>query len=430
MRRMPSRPDELPIRIVVRDETLGRSRLTVFLRFLLALPHLVWLALWGVAASFAAIALWLGVVIEGKAPESIHDFVAGYLRYATHVAAYLFLAAGPFPGFRGVPGYPVDVDIDRPARQSRWSGLFRLVLALPAALMASALGGGLAWTALVGPYLLAAILVTGGGVAGSAAFLCWFAALATGKAPRGLRDLTAYALGYSAQSGGYALLLTGRYPTTDPAATPFSSLPDHPVRIAIRDDLGRPRLLVLFRLLLAVPHLVWLALWGTAAFFAVVGAWFAALVTGRVPAPLHRFLAAYVRYATHVVAFTALVGRTFPGFTGRAGSYEVDLELPGPEPQRRLTILGRLVLALPALLVANALGTALWVAAFLGWWYAIVRGRMPEGLRNLGASCLRYGGQAYSYLFLITERYPYASPALRRHVRREPLPSFFPGDTF
>jgi hypothetical protein len=424
-------PSELPIRIVVGDEALRRSRLTVFLRLLLALPHLVWLGLWGLAASFAAIALWLGVVIEGKAPESIHGFVAGYLRYATHVAAYVFLAADPFPGFRGAPGYPVDLEIDPPARQSRWSGLFRLVLALPAALMASALGGGLAWTALVGPYALAAILLTGGGVAGSAAFLTWFAALVTGRAPRGLRDLVAYSLGYSAQSGGYALLLTGRYPTADPsAAEPFAQLPEHPVRIAVPDDLGRPRLLVLFRLLLALPHLAWIALWGAAVVLALVAAWVVALVTGRVPSALHRFLGAYLRYTTHVFAFTTLVGRAFPGFTGRAGSYEVDLVLPGPEAQRRLSVLGRLALALPALVLANALGTALWVAAFLGWWYALVRGRMPAGFRNLGASCLRYSAQAYAYVFLVTERYPYAAPVLRSTLRREPLPAFLPGDTF
>ncbi len=52
------------------------------------------------------------------------------------------------------------------------------------------------------------------------------------------------------------------------------------------------------------------------------------------------------------------------------------------------------------------------VIAFLGWWYALVTGRMPEGLRNLGVSCLRYTAQTYSYLLLLTERYPDASPLL------------------
>jgi hypothetical protein len=38
-------------------------------------------------------------------------------------------------------------------------------------------------------------------------------ALATGRYPRGFRDLSAYCLRYQAQMYGYLLLLTDRYPT-------------------------------------------------------------------------------------------------------------------------------------------------------------------------------------------------------------------------
>jgi hypothetical protein len=37
---------------------------------------------------------------------------------------------------------------------------------------------------------------------------------------------------------------------------------------------------------------------------------------------------------------------------------------------------------------------------------------MPEGFRNLGASCLRYSAQTYAYFFLLTDRYPFACPVL------------------
>lgn len=423
------------IRLVVRDD-LRRSRLTVFLRLLLALPHLVWLALWGIAASVAAFVLWLAVLIEGTAPVAVHGFVAGYLRYATQLAAYVFLAANPFPGFRGAPGYPVDLEIAPPGRQSRWTALVRLVLVLPAAFLAAALGGGLAWAGVSGIYVFFVVIAATSGAAGAAGFLVWFAALVRGHAPRGLRDLTAYALGYNAQAAGYALLLTGRYPSSDPAlAETFSALPEHPVRIVVTDDLVRPRLLVLFRGLLVIPHLVWLVLWGLAVVPAAVVAWLVALVTGRVPSTLHRFLAAYARYAVHVTAFLTLVGRRFPGFTGRAGAYEIDLDLPDPAPQRRARTLVRLLLAVPAMIVANALGAVLWVVAFLGWWYGLVRGRMPEGLRNLGAMCLRYNGQVYAYLLLVTDAYPYAAPVLRDRPRA-PVPEPIeisgpvPGDAF
>ena len=418
-------PAARPIRLVLRDDDLRRSRLTVFFRLFLAIPHLVWLVLWGIAAQVVIFILWLAILIEGRAPEILHDFVAGYLRYTTHVGAYLLLAANPFPGFRGAPRYPVDVEIDPPARQSRWATLFRLLLVLPAVVIAGVLGGAFAVFSLGALYF--------NGVAGTAAFLVWFAALVRGRTPRGLRDLTTYALGYGAQAGGYLLLLTDRYPSSDPVLPePLPELPEHPIRIAVTDELERSRLTVFFRLFLAIPHLVWLMLWGIAVFFAVVAAWFVALVIGRVPSGLHRFLAAYVRYSTHVYAYLTIVGRKFPGFTGREGSFGIDLHIDPPGPQRRLLTLFRVFLAIPAFVVAGAVGNALWIVALLGWWVGVVFGRMPEGLRNLGASCLRYSAQTYAYLFLLTGRYPYASPVLEGRAEPvvEPLPAAVPGDAF
>jgi hypothetical protein len=426
-------PRQRPIRLAVRDDGLRRSRLTVFFRFLLVLPHLVWLLLWGIAASVAAFVLWLAILIEGRAPLGPHGFVAGYLRYATHVGAYLFIAANPFPGFRGSPGYAVDLEIDPPARQNRWTAAVRFVLALPALVLAAVLGSGLGWSGASGVYVVLAGLVSSTGVAGIAAFLVWCAALVRGRAPAGLRDLIAYALGYGAQAGGYLLLLTDRYPSSDPALLePVPRLPEHPVRIRVTDDLERSRITVLLRFFLALPHLVWLALWSFAAVFAVITAWFAALVSGQVPGVLHRFLASYVRYSTHVVAYLTIMGRKFPGFLGRAGSYGIDLEIEPPRPQSRWLTLFRLFVAIPAGLLAGALGNALWVAAFLAWWSALARGRMPEGLRNLGAVCLRYNAQTYAYLALLSDRYPYASPVLEgaRKPRETFPPYLLPGDPF
>jgi hypothetical protein len=416
-------PVHPPVRLVVHDDELRRSRLTVFFRLLLAIPHFVWFTLWGTAASIVSFILWLAILIEGKAPTSLHDFVSGYVRYATHLSAYLFLAANPYPGFRGRPGYPVDVEIDPPARQSRWSGLVRILLAIPAILLSSTLGAGFTWSASGGFYALFVALATSSGVAGAAAFFAWFAILVLGREPRGLRDVTAYALGYGAQTGAYALLLTGRYPNSDPAlAEHFTDLPEHPVQVVVTDDLGRPRLTVFFRLLLAIPHLIWITLWSVAVVLAAIAAWLVALVTGRVPSALHRFLAAYVRYATHVIAYLYLVGRRFPGFSGRAGSYGIDLEIEPPGRQSRWKTLFRFFLAFPALILASALGTVLFVVGFLGWWYALIRGRMPEGLRNLGASCLRYSAQTYAYLLLVTDRYPYGAPVLEGRRAPEPEP--------
>ncbi len=411
---------ERPIRLVVRDADLARRRLTVFFRLILAIPVFVWLLLWGLAAFVAAFVLWLGILINGEPPDGIHAFVAGYLRYWAHVSAYVFLAADPWPGFRGSTEYPVDLEIDPPTRQSRWKTLFRFFLALPVLVLASTLGG----TPGEGGWQLGGVNGQGhgsewrfwggvGGVAAVCAFLTWFAALARGRAPRGLRDLTAYSLSYAAQAAGYLLLLTDRYPTADPAqADPYAELPPHPVRLSVDDPLERSRLTVFFRLLLAIPHFVWLTLWAIAALFTVVAAWFAALVTGRVPSALHRFLAAFLRYGTHVYAYVTLVGARFPGFTGAEGSYGVDLRIAPPEHQSRWLTLFRLFLAVPAFFVSGALGGVLFLVAFLGWWYSLVTGRACAGLRDLGAVCLRYSVQTNAYFFLLTPRYPFASPLL------------------
>ena len=51
---------------------------------------------------------------------------------------------------------------------------------------------------------------------------------------------------------------------------------------------------------------------------------------------LHRFLAAYVRYAAHLVAYLTLAADPYPGFTGRPGSYPIDVEIdPSPGAQNR-----------------------------------------------------------------------------------------------
>lgn len=423
--------DRRSIRIVVRNADLHRSRPTVFFRLILAIPHFVWVTLWGLAAFVASFVNWLAVVINGEVPSSLHGFVEGYVRYATQVGAYVLLAANPYPGFRGAPGYDVDVEIDPPQRQSRWSGFFRLILAIPALFLATALGGGVtfgppagSWNQDTSTYDTYGA-VTLGGVASVAALLAWFYIVVRGQAPRGLRDLTTFALGYYAQAVGYLLLLTPRYPTSEPAqAEEYSALPEHPVRLVLDDDLRRSRLTVLFRLLLAIPHFFWFVLWTVAAVLAAFVAWFAALFTGRVPLSLHRFLAAWVRYGQHVYAFTYLVGEKFPGFVGREGSYGVDVHIAPPQRQSRWTVFFRGFLAIPALLVASALGGAAFVAAVLGWFYAIVTGRMPEGLRNFGASCIRYGTQTTAYWFLLTDRYPFAAPVLhdRPPAARTPLP--------
>jgi len=419
-----------PITLTV-DDDLRRSRLTVFFRLLLAIPLLIWIVLWTVAVVVAAVAGWVAALATGRLPAGLHRFFSSYVRYATHVGAFVGLAANPFPGFTGEPGYPVDVEIpEQPERQARWKVALRIVLALPALLLAAALGSGAGGGGGGGEapdssteWFGIAFGSTGvGGIAAVCALLGWFAALATGRMPLGLRNLAAYGLGYTAQAYAYALLLTDRYPNADPEATgPAWELPPHPVPLVLADDGRRSRVTVFFRLLLAFPHFFWLALWTVAAVLAGFVNGFVALVRGHSAGPLHRFLAAYVRYDAHVTAFATVVANPFPGFTGAPG-YPVDVAVADPERQRRWVTLFRVFLGIPALLVAGSLSLVLAVVAFLAWFAALATGRMPTGLRNLGAVAVRYLAQTNAYWFVLTDAYPHASPALRPPPEPEPEP--------
>jgi Domain of unknown function (DUF4389) len=422
-------PEGHPVRVVVEDD-LHRSRLTVFFRLLLAIPHFIWFLLWSFFAFLIAIVNWFITLIRGRSADSLHDFFSSYVRYTTHLYAYFCLAANPYPGFTGKPGYPVDVELPALERQSRWKTLFRLVLALPALILSSVLvgtpGGGGGGGRTTGNGAEQADWSGGGlasiGVVFAIAFLAWFVCLVRGRMTSGFRDLVAYALRYNAQALAYLLLVTDRYPNSDPAEPPAVSPPTSPaVRLQMSDDLRRSRLTIFFRLLLAFPHIVWFLLWTIAAFFAVLAGWFAALITGRMPSPLHRFVAAYVRYQAHLQAYLFIIANPFPGFTGAPGIYPLDLEIDPPERQSRWKTLFRFFLAIPAFIVSSTLGSVAGIVAVFGWFVSLALGRMPEGLRNLGAFEIRYSAQVYAYFYLLTDRYPYSGPWEFAPPEPEPL---------
>ncbi len=406
-----------PIRLVVTDD-LTRSRLTVFFRLLLLIPHVIWLLLWSIAAFFAAIANWVVVLVTGKPSVDLHRFLSALVRYSTHVYAYGLLAANPYPGFTGSPGYPIDVQIEPPTRQGRLGAAFRLFFALPPLVLTTVLVGTATWNATgEGGGFDASSSESAGfsalGLAIVIAFLGWFASLARGRMPQGFRDLEAYSLRYAAQTYGYLFLLTDRYPDSDPSWPEPAPAPAPPA-ITLHpdgDDLRRSRVSVFFRLLFTFPHFVWLILWSIAAFVAVIVNWFAVVFTGHSPAALHRFLVAYLRYEIQVFAYLFLVANPFPGFTGEAGKYPVEVVIAPPERQSRWTGAFRLFLAVPALLVMSSFNSAFFLVGVGGWFASLATGRMPAGLRNLGAYALRYAAQTDGYLFLLTGRYPYSGPA-------------------
>ena len=392
------------MRFVVRDD-LRRSRLTTGFRLILAIPHFVWFSIWGGVMLLILPVQWFAALFTRKPVEGLTELYEMFLRYSLHVYAYVYLAGNPYPGFLGLRGsYPIDLEPIAVEEQSRRSVAFRLFLALPPYLLVGALGSGFMTSAGTGWFI-------GAGPALVAAQLGWFAILAKGRMPPGLRDLVVYAGGYATQVAAYFFLLTGRFPDSDPRAVPLLPRPRHPVRMRDTQELGRHRLIVFFRLVLATPHFVWVTLWGIVAVLCAFLGWLAGIAIGRLPRPFHRFLARYVRYTAHVYAFVTIAARPFPGFTGKPGSYPLDIEFDEPVKQSRWSIGFRWLLAVPAFVVASGLGAVQYAAPVGVWFFSLVKGRAPRGLQALLAYTIRYQSQMLAYAYLLTPRYPHSGPS-------------------
>jgi hypothetical protein len=195
------------------------------------------------------------------------------------------------------------------------------------------------------------------------------------------------------------------------ATTAIGNADRHPIGLIVEDDLKRNRLTVFFRLLLAIPLAIWLAIWGIVAYIVVIIAWFAALFTGRVPDGLHNFLARFLRASTHLSAYLFLLADPWPPFAGEPGSYPVDLRVDPPEPQSRITVFFRIILAIPALALCYVFRLVNQIVAFLGWFYCLFTGRMHQGMRDISLWMMRFEIQSYAYVMLLTGRYPSFSGA-------------------
>ena len=181
--------------------------------------------------------------------------------------------------------YAARLDIDYPDRLNRLTTFFRPILMIPIAIVMGLLSSGLAFATL----LMLVFRV---------------------KYPRWWFDFARELARLNMRFGAYAALLTDRYPSTtkDQAVHLDIDYPD------AEKDLSR--WLPLVKWFLAIPHYVILVVLGFFAFFAIVIAWFAILITGRYPRGLFNFVVGVFRWSIRVRAYMyLLVTDQYPPFS-------------------------------------------------------------------------------------------------------------------
>jgi Domain of unknown function (DUF4389) len=78
----------------------------------------------------------------------------------------------------------------------------------------------------------------------------------------------------------------------------------------------------------------------------------------------------------------------------------------GPSPQSRLTVLVRILMVIPQLIVLGLLGIAVYVITIIGWFGALFTGRLPVFAADFLTGYLRWTARVYAYTLLLTDVYP------------------------
>lgn len=206
--------------------------------------------------------------------------------------------------------YPVRLHVEpHLTDRNRLTVGFRLILAIPHLLLVGGpLAAGMSW----GWNMESGFEWGAGGVLGAVAavvaVIAWFSILFTERYPEGLWNLAAFYLRWRVRAVAYSALLRDEYP-------PFGE-GDYPVSLELRPpEEPRDRLTVGFRLILAIPHLLAVAVLGIAWMFSTVIAWFAILFTGSYPESLYAFGVGVFRWNMRVEAYLLLLRDEYPPFS-------------------------------------------------------------------------------------------------------------------
>jgi Domain of unknown function (DUF4389) len=188
----PAVADGYPVRFDVEyPERLSRWK--IFLKWLLAIPHLIILYLLQIVISVLLVIAFFAILFTKKWPRGMFDFAVQVHRWGLNVASYGFLLLrDEYPPFSGDAGqYPVTLEIDYDDKLSRWQIFLKWLFALPHFII------------LVFLFLAAYVVIV----------IAFFAILFTARYPRGMFDFVVGTIRWWMRVHAYSyLLMTDRYP--------------------------------------------------------------------------------------------------------------------------------------------------------------------------------------------------------------------------
>ncbi|BFV60175.1 hypothetical protein KCMC57_up52790 [Kitasatospora sp. CMC57] len=82
------------------------------------------------------------------------------------------------------------------------------------------------------------------------------------------------------------------------------------------------------------------------------------------------------------------------------------LDVPEPKQQSRLTVFFRMLLLIPQFIVVWLLSIVAFFVVVIGWFGALVTGRLPEFAARFLTGYVAYGTRVEAYLMLLVDAYP------------------------
>ena len=168
----------------------------------------------------------------------------------------------------------------------------------------------------------------------------------------------------------------------------------------------RNRGTVAIRIILAIPHLLIVGVWGYVIELVSVIHWFIQVFTGKRNEGLFNFSNRYLGYASRTQTYVGLLFDEYPGFIDDDGKTPVQYNLEYTETVNRLTAGLRLIWAIPALIISMVLGITGFFVTIVTWFTILSTGNHTRSQFDFELKVHRYSIQTNAYAGLLTDDYP------------------------
>lgn len=171
--------------------TTPRSRAKTFFRLILVIPHSIISNAWNYLVQVLTFFQWWVILFTGGRNEQMWKLQNAWLGYAARVNSYQSLMFDKWPNIGPEPnGEPTTYSFHFEKSASRLSNFFRILLVIPAAILALLV-------------MIIAVIAT---------IVSWISILITGIHPRPLFDVVLKTHRYMLGLNAYVLLMTDDYP--------------------------------------------------------------------------------------------------------------------------------------------------------------------------------------------------------------------------